>query len=490
MPPRVVERHQVPAVAPVIDEDFALQVERVHHLKRRADQHLGHVVGVDVHAGRQRPAEAGVSPRKRVVQGVDDRAVPTAHGVRHALALVGVHIVVGRADEEVRRTVLVEVAGTDDAPTEGRALFGLRIVEHEQLPAVTPAEDVRTALDAEVADRGVRRADRDVLGSVQIDVARGMHEPAERRTRGVLRRRQRMDQAAVVATVHERAALARLIVRADDQLGHPVARQITEPGDRPAEAGSRLRLRRRQRGQVRAALAAHHVRATALLLAERADQQIRGAVPVHVSGRGHGAGERGLFLRKRVIDHVQQLGRPSVEHERAALMIQVFAGLGRPRHAQLGAGHALAGIRQVVGSDQIVGNAVARQVVQHGQRGREAGKADSQRAVQHLDGRPGPCRRSCKQQRPEGDAEPEHARGAARSRRGAEKFADTEHRHDGTLSEWSRLRVVGIDLGAVPRTLPRNKGRPSGVRSERIRLPPLRPSPQRRRLGKGQVGSD
>ena len=158
-----------------------------------------------------------------------------------------------------------------------------------------------------------------------------------------------------------------------------------------------------------------------------------------------------------MVDHVQQLGGLPVEDEGAALVIQIFAGLGRAGDAQLGAGHALAGVWQVVGPDQIVGNPVARQVVQHGERGREAGKADPQRAVQHLDGRPGPRWGTGEQQNPDEDAEPEHARGSARPRTQAGKFENTERRHSGTLSEWNRFRVVGIDLRAVRQTLPRNK---------------------------------
>ena len=89
------------SVSPIIDKHLALNVERIYGLKWSANENLGHLVCVHVHAGGQRPAKAGVFARERVFQGINHGAVFAADGVGRALALIGPHVMVGRADQQI-----------------------------------------------------------------------------------------------------------------------------------------------------------------------------------------------------------------------------------------------------------------------------------------------------------------------------------------------------------------------------------------------------
>ena len=82
-------------------------------------------------------------------------------------------------------------------------------------------------------------------------------------------------------------------------------------------------------------------------MAESANDTIRYAVLIHISGRGNGKSKRGIRLGPRVVQFAQELAGLTIEHKGPALMAIIVPGL-------------------LVRSDNIVGNSVAIHIAQRG----------------------------------------------------------------------------------------------------------------------------
>src|SRR5712692_4941861 len=77
----VIEGGEMPAILPVEKKDFPLHVELVHRLKRSADQNLWRSILVDIGTLGDHITETGIRSGHRVVQGKEHLAIRTTEDI-------------------------------------------------------------------------------------------------------------------------------------------------------------------------------------------------------------------------------------------------------------------------------------------------------------------------------------------------------------------------------------------------------------------------
>jgi hypothetical protein len=266
-------------------------------VERRADEHVGHAVAVDVARPRHRVAvEVVVRAAGEVVE---HRAI----GARVDARLARVGRVV-QAGEDVGHAVGVDVAEPAEHVTE--VVLGLVAHEQEELGARRPGHDAHAA-GVEAVVVVVVRADRDVGPPVAVEVAHARHADAELVVHARAVEHEQLAAVGAGEDVDAPRVGADAVVpeRADDHVRVAVAIHVARPVDRIAQllAGLLAVPAPQQRaGAARvdeggAGLAARGV------VAGRADHEVVEAVGVDVTRRGHGRPEE--LERRRAGDGVE-----------------------------------------------------------------------------------------------------------------------------------------------------------------------------------------